>query len=176
MRWLAMLCVVLVLCTCPARAVSPEEVLESQEDALGIEEVEREAQRQGGSAVYGESLDQGLEGLIETGKGEMFGIVRTGVRSAVILFLILLLCGVVQTVYDAGGGDEIPAVSLAGALAVTVAAVSDMNALLGLGSAAVERMGKRVYLVEGDEENLKITTPVDLILAEAILHDREERR
>ena len=39
-----------------------------------------------------------------------------------------------------------------------------------------ERMGKRVYLVEGDEENLKITTPVDLILAEAILHDREERR
>ena len=41
---------------------------------------------------------------------------------------------------------------------------------------AVERMGKRVYLVEGDEENLKITTPVDLILAEAILRDREERR
>ena len=40
---------------------------------------------------------------------------------------------------------------------------------------AVERLGKRVYLVDGDEENLKITTPVDLILAEAILHDREER-
>ena len=41
---------------------------------------------------------------------------------------------------------------------------------------AVERLGKRVYLVEGDEENLKITTPVDLLLAEAILKDREERR
>ena len=39
----------------------------------------------------------------------------------------------------------------------------------------VERLGKRVYLVDGDEENLKITTPVDLILAEAILRDREER-
>ena len=39
----------------------------------------------------------------------------------------------------------------------------------------VERLGKRVYLVEGDEENLKITTPVDLILAEAILRSREER-
>ena len=38
---------------------------------------------------------------------------------------------------------------------------------------AVERLGKRVYLVEGDEENLKITTPVDLILAEAILQARE---
>ena len=30
-------------------------------------------------------------------------------------------------------------------------------------------------LVEGDEENLKITTPVDLILAEAILQAREDR-
>ena len=40
---------------------------------------------------------------------------------------------------------------------------------------AVERLGKRVYLVEGDEENLKITTPSDLLLAEAILKDREAR-
>ena len=40
---------------------------------------------------------------------------------------------------------------------------------------AVERLGKRVYLVPGDEENLKITTPVDLLLAEAILKGREER-
>ena len=40
---------------------------------------------------------------------------------------------------------------------------------------AVERLGKRVYLVDGDEENLKITTPADLLLAEAILKDREER-
>ena len=40
---------------------------------------------------------------------------------------------------------------------------------------AVERLGKRVYLVEGDEENLKITTPADLILAEAILQSREGR-
>lgn len=40
---------------------------------------------------------------------------------------------------------------------------------------AVERLGKVVYLIEGDEENLKITTPMDLILAEAILQAREER-
>lgn len=38
---------------------------------------------------------------------------------------------------------------------------------------AVERIGKTVYLVEGDEENIKITTPMDLILAEAILRRRE---
>ena len=40
---------------------------------------------------------------------------------------------------------------------------------------AVERLGKMVYLVEGDEENLKITTPTDLILAGALLRAREGR-
>ena len=41
---------------------------------------------------------------------------------------------------------------------------------------AVERLGKVVYLVEGDEQNLKITTPTDMILAEALLRAREEGR
>ena len=40
---------------------------------------------------------------------------------------------------------------------------------------AVERLGKTVYLTEGDETNLKITTPADLIRAEALLRAREER-
>ena len=39
---------------------------------------------------------------------------------------------------------------------------------------AVERLGKQVYLVEGSYENIKITTPADLTIAEAILQDREE--
>ena len=38
---------------------------------------------------------------------------------------------------------------------------------------AVEQLGKVVFLVDGDEENLKTTTPVDLIFAEAILQARE---
>lgn len=38
--------------------------------------------------------------------------------------------------------------------------------------AAVERMGMTVALTKGSYENIKITTPVDLILAEAILEER----
>ena len=38
---------------------------------------------------------------------------------------------------------------------------------------AVERIGKEIYLTEGDEQNIKITTPLDLFLAEAILKRRE---
>lgn len=38
---------------------------------------------------------------------------------------------------------------------------------------AVEAIGMSVYLSKGSEENIKITTPIDLILAEAILNRRE---
>ena len=38
---------------------------------------------------------------------------------------------------------------------------------------AVERLGKEVYLTPGLDENIKITTPWDMILAEAILEKRE---
>jgi 4-diphosphocytidyl-2-methyl-D-erithritol synthase len=39
--------------------------------------------------------------------------------------------------------------------------------------AAVERMGMKVALTRGSEENIKITTPADLLLAEVILEGRE---
>ncbi len=38
---------------------------------------------------------------------------------------------------------------------------------------AVEMMGVKTVTVPGDEDNIKLTTPRDLILAEAILHARE---
>lgn len=38
-------------------------------------------------------------------------------------------------------------------------------------SAAMERIGARVKLVEGDERNLKITTPIDLKLAKMLWED-----
>ena len=50
----------------------------------------------------------------------------------------------------------------------------DAGASLTDDCAAVERLGKEVALVEGDEENLKITTPLDLLVAEAILEKRGE--
>ena len=41
--------------------------------------------------------------------------------------------------------------------------------------AAVERLGKEVYILDGSYENIKITTPEDIALAEAILQRREEQ-
>lgn len=42
-------------------------------------------------------------------------------------------------------------------------------------SSAMEVLGIPTYLIEGDEENIKLTKPLDLLLATAILHDRRER-
>jgi 2-C-methyl-D-erythritol 4-phosphate cytidylyltransferase len=39
----------------------------------------------------------------------------------------------------------------------------------------VERLGVPVYVVPGSEENIKVTTPADLIVAEAILARREKK-
>ena len=48
------------------------------------------------------------------------------------------------------------------------------NATLTDDCSAVERFGKEVHLTEGDVENIKITRPLDLIVAEAILQSRGE--
>ena len=39
----------------------------------------------------------------------------------------------------------------------------------------VERLGHKVKVVDGDYRNIKITTPDDLIIAEAILKSREAK-
>ena len=41
-------------------------------------------------------------------------------------------------------------------------------------SAAMEMTGFKTYTVAGEEDNIKITTPRDLLIAEAILKDRGE--
>ena len=42
-------------------------------------------------------------------------------------------------------------------------------------SSAMELIGVKTYVVEGDEENIKLTRPLDLLLASAILRYRRER-
>jgi 2-C-methyl-D-erythritol 4-phosphate cytidylyltransferase len=39
-------------------------------------------------------------------------------------------------------------------------------------AAVVERLGEKIHLVEGEENNIKITRPIDLVIAEKILEER----
>lgn len=51
----------------------------------------------------------------------------------------------------------------------------DSNIAITDDCSAVEALGMKVHLTEGSEENMKITTPLDLLLAEAVLEGREKR-
>ena len=111
-----------------------------REEDFGVSEVERSAAEQGGTAEYGAALDDGLAELVDTGTRELAGIVRRAVRSSVLILLILLFCGLAETVQEGAGGSPSRSVSLAGTLAVTAVAVADVNALLGMGTGAIARM------------------------------------
>ena len=71
---------------------------------------------------------------------------------------------------------QTPQVFEASLLKAALQSALEQNAPVTDDASAVERLGKVVFLVEGEEENLKITTPVDMILAEAIVKAREEGR
>lgn len=122
----------------PARAMTTDEVVIQQEEAVDIEGLERAAEGSGGSAEYGIGLDEGLEQLLDTGSKEIKGILRRAVRSGVLLLVVLLLCGIAETTYGTVGRMGLQAVPVAGALAITTVAVTDVNSLLGLGRSAID--------------------------------------
>lgn len=136
--WMLLFPLLALALTGAAFAVTPDEVLSGQEDALDVDELERAAERSGGTVDYGVGLDEGLEQLLDTGSGQIRGVTRRAVRSGVLLLVILLLCGVAETVYGTVGRLDLSAVPLAGALAVTAVAVTDVNSLLGLGRSAID--------------------------------------
>lgn len=71
---------------------------------------------------------------------------------------------------------QTPQVFQADILKAALQAALTANEALTDDCGAVERMGKQVWLAPGDEENIKITTPLDLVVAEAILRTREAAR
>ena len=137
---LALLPLLLALLCLPARASSIGEARIIQEEDFGLNELERAAAEQGGTAEYGAALDDGLEALVDTGTRELGGILRRAVRSGVLILMILLFCGLAETVQEGAGGTAARSVSLAGTLAVTAVAVADVNALLGMGTGAIAKM------------------------------------
>lgn len=71
---------------------------------------------------------------------------------------------------------QTPQVFEAGLIKAAVQKAIDDGELLTDDCGAVERMGMKVTLTSGSPENIKITTPLDLILGEAILQARAEER
>ena len=92
----------------------------------------------------------------------------------------------VKTVRDGGAVErtlerdslravQTPQVFEADLLKAALQAAVDNGAMITDDCSAVELLGKVVFLVDGDESNIKITTPIDMVFAEAILQVRERK-
>lgn len=125
----------LVGCACAT------DIIESQWEALDTEGLEESAQEYMGDIVLDPTidLDEGLMSILDTGSGQVVGILRKGLRSGVLLLVVVMLCGLVEGT-TALGGQMVDVSSLVGALAITAVSVTDVNTLIGLGTGAIANM------------------------------------
>lgn len=87
----------------------------------------------------GIDLDQGLQDLLDTGTKQVFGVVKTALKSGVLLLAVVLFCAVADGASELGGAPA-RAAPMVGVLAVCAIAVADVHSLMGLGKAAIEQM------------------------------------
>lgn len=150
MRGLALCLCLTALFLVPARCAegsdglsAMEDVLQAQSEALDLEGLEEAAGEYGTEILLLEDggLEQGLQSVLDTGSAELGGVLRKGVRSAVLLLAVVLLCGLAEGFSDGLGiKGVLDPTAVVGALAVAAIAVGDVNTLVGLGRSALEEM------------------------------------
>lgn len=122
-------------------AAQSAHVMESQTQALGLDEIDDSLPEEASEILDGLSitdavdLNSGMGKILENTAGSVEDLLKTGLRSALIILIIAILCAVVHAVY---GGDNPNYVVLAGVLAISAVAVSDVSAFIGLGKATLD--------------------------------------
>ena len=141
-RLLMLLCMLAVLSgtACAAERDIPA----AQSEALDLEGIQAAGEQwvPGVDLEEGMDLEDGIQAILDTGSGQVSGILRKALRSGVLLLAVVLLCGLAEGLYSGvGGGDGLDLVSMVGAMAVAAVAVADANSLIGMGREALENMG-----------------------------------
>lgn len=109
---------------------------------LGGDELARAGQQYDvGIALSPElELDEGAKTLLERVEEHLPGALRDAVQGALLLLVVVLLCAAAEGVRAAGTPGGIPVSVMAGALAITGLAASDMSVMLGLGRSTIDKM------------------------------------
>ncbi len=103
----------------------------------GLDRMWEEAEGYG--VLQGESLDQGLSGLLSDGMDQIGALFRASLSTALKLIAVVLLCSLVHCARPEGDGG-LQAVTIAGVLAITALTMTDMAAMIGLGRDTIGRM------------------------------------
>ncbi len=127
MKRMVILLAVTLLCVLPCHAVTYPEVDELWDQAGGY------------GVLEGESLEEGLGGLLDQTAGALGGVFHQGAATALKLMAVVLLCALAEGAK--GGEDSLRAVEIAGALAITALTMTDMDGMLGLGRETIGKMG-----------------------------------
>ena len=137
------MCLAVLLLLSGMGAASASDVLAAQSEALDLDALQDAAggYLPDGALEAGISLDEGLQTILDTGSGQISGVVRKAVRSGVLLLTVVLLCGLAEGLYGGMGVSQTTdVVAIVGALAITAVAVADANSLIGMGREALEQM------------------------------------
>lgn len=133
--------VFLILCLflAPVCRAQGEELWE----ALEIDKLARAGMEYGADVrlTPEQDLEQGVSSLLEKAISHMPAVLKIGVRSGLILLVIVMLCAMAEGVRAAGGEREgLNVCMLAGTLAITAVSASDMSAMMGLGRSTIDSM------------------------------------
>lgn len=112
-------------------------------DELGLDELSRAgAQYDTGVELSAElELEQGVERLLDRAAWYLPGVLRSGLRSALVLLVVVLFCAIAEGARAAGKEQNgLNVCIMAGALAITALSAGDMNAMMGLGRGTIDRM------------------------------------
>lgn len=111
-------------------------------DSVGAGALERAAERYDVGVELAEGLEpeSGAAQLLRRAADHLPEAVRAGVRSALLLLVVVLLCGMAEGAMGAGESGSFPVTVTAGALAITALAVSDVSTMMGLGRSTIDDM------------------------------------
>lgn len=138
--FVAALSILAVLLTGHAYAMEPEDIVAEQEASAGVDRLKRSAERLGGMAEYGDSLEDGLSKLFEDGIGIAGTAVKTAMRSGLSILIVVFFCGVGEMIYQTAESRKQSFIPLAGTLAIAAVTIADVDSMLGLGRDAIETM------------------------------------
>lgn len=130
----ALLCLSLPL---QARAAQAEERLWDAVDTAALEDAAGES---GFSPTDRLSLEEGLSILSEGAAAQGENAIRGAVRSGGLMLLVVLFCGMGETLFQSGGNAMTRTADMIGVVAITLVATSDTASMIGLGKEAIERI------------------------------------
>ena len=128
MRGIVLFCLLSALSLCPSLAAGVT--------VPGLDQVWEQAEDYGVSS--GDSLEQGAVNLIQAAADQIGGLFRASLSTAWKLAAVVLLCALAEGAQ--GESEGLPAVTIAGALAITALTMTDMAVMIGLGRDTLEKM------------------------------------